>query len=174
MQAIHQQIIILFHQPVIISGAMHLLRPTSAIGNFPAVNRIFQNPADQRRIKQGIFPVLPLDFVNPVGRKIFCKTVCTGIRMHILVKNHADCRCFFLIDEKLSLFQLVAIWRKAAIPFSFTGFLDSALHCLHTDILTLNFSHSRENGDHQLPGVLGGIDPILHTNQIDTEILHDL
>ena len=94
--------------------------------------------------------------------------------MHILVKNHADCRCFFLIDEKLSLFQLVAIWRKAAIPFTLTGFLDSALHCLHTDIFTLNFSHSRENGDHQLPGVLGGIDPILHTNQIDTEILHDL
>ena len=81
---------------------------------------------------------MPLDFVNPVGRKIFCKTVCTGIRMHILVKNHADCRCFFLIDEKLSLFQLVAIRRKAAVPFPFTGFLDSALHRLHTDILTLN------------------------------------
>jgi len=138
MQTIYQQIIVLFYQPVIISGAMHLLRPASAIGDFPAVNRIFQNPADQRRIKQGIFPVLSLDFVNPVGRKVFCKTVCTGIRMHILVKNHADCRCFFLIDEKLSLFQLVAIRCKAAVPFPFTGFLDSALHRLHTDVLTLN------------------------------------
>ena len=117
---------------------------------------------------------MPLDFVNPVGRKIFCKTVCTGIRMHILVKNHADCRCFFLIDEKLSLFQLVAIRRKAAVPFPFTGFLDSALHRLHTDILTLNFSHSRENGDHQLPGVLGGIDPILYTDQVNAKVLHDL
>ena len=117
---------------------------------------------------------MPLDFVNPVGRKVFCKAVCAGIRMHILVKNHADCRCFFLIDEKLSLFQLVAIRRKAAVPFPFTGFLNSALHRLHTDVFTLNFSHSRENGDHQLPGVLGGIDPILHANQIDTEILHDL
>ena len=174
MQSVNQQIIVLLHQPVIISCAIHLLRPSSAIGDFPAVYRIFQNPADQRRIKQGIFPVLPLDFVNPVGRKVFCKTVCTGIRMHILVKNHADCRCFFLIDEKLSLFQLVAIWRKAAIPFTLTGFLDSALHGLHTDIFTLNFSHSRENGDHQLPGVLGGINPVLHANQIDTEILHHL
>ena len=117
---------------------------------------------------------MPLDFVNPVGCKIFCKTVCTAICMHILVKNHADCRCFFLIDEKLSLFQLVAIRRKAAVPFPFTGFLDSALHRLHTDVFTLNFSHSRKNGNHQLPGVLGGIDPILHTNQIDTEILHHL
>ena len=47
----HQQIIVLFYQPVIISGAMHLLRPTSAIGNFTAIYRIFQNPADQRRIE---------------------------------------------------------------------------------------------------------------------------
>ena len=51
MQTIYQQIIVLFYQPVIISGAMHLLRSTSAIGDFPAVYRIFQNPADQRRIE---------------------------------------------------------------------------------------------------------------------------
>ena len=138
MQSVNQQIVILLHKTVIVSCSMHLLRPASAIGDFPAVNRIFQNSADQRRIKQGIFPVLPLDFVNPVGCKIFCKTVCTGICMHILVKNHADCRCFFLIDEKLSLFQLIAVGRKTAVPFPFTGFLDSALHGLHTDILTLN------------------------------------
>ena len=94
--------------------------------------------------------------------------------MHILVKNHADCRSFFLIDEKLSLFQLVAIRSKAAIPFPFTGFLDSSLHGLHTDIFTLNFSHSRENGNHQFSRILGGINPVLHANQIDTEILHDL
>ena len=142
MQAIHQQIIVLLHKTVIVSGTMHLFCSASAIGDFPAVNRIFQNSADQRRIKQGIFPVLPLDFVNPVGCKIFCKTVCTGVRMHILVKNHADCRCFFLIDEKLSLFQLIAIRRKTAVPFPFTGFLDSALHGLHTDILTLDLCHS--------------------------------
>ena len=109
-----------------------------------------------------------------MGRKIFCKTVCTGIRMHILVKNHADCRCFFLIDEKLSLFQLVAIRRKAAVPFPFTGFLDSALHRLHTDVFTLNFSHSRKNGNHQLSRILGGINPVLHANQVNAKILHDL
>ena len=51
MQAVHQQIIVLLHQPVIISCAMYLLRPASAIGDFPAVYRIFQNPADQRRIE---------------------------------------------------------------------------------------------------------------------------
>ena len=117
---------------------------------------------------------MPLDFANPVGCKVFCKAVCAGIRMHILVKNHADCRCFFLIDEKLSLFQLVAIRRKAAVPFSFTGFLDSALHCLHTNIFTLNFSHSRKNRNHQLPRILRGVDPVLHANQVDAKILHNL
>ena len=117
---------------------------------------------------------MPLNFVNPVGCKVFCKTICAGVRMHILVKNHADCRSFFLVDDQLSFFQLIAVGRKAAVPFSFTGFLDSALHRLHTDILTLNFSHSGENRDHQLSGVLGGINPILHADQIDTEILHHL
>ena len=107
---------------------------------------------------------MPLDFVNPMGRKVFCKTVCTGICMHILVKNHADCRCFFLIDEKLSLFQLVAIRRKAAVPFPFTGLLDSALHRLHTDVFALNFRNRRQNRNHQLSRILGGIDPILHTD----------
>ena len=141
MQSVNQQIVILFHKPVIISCAMHLLRSTSAIGDFPAVNRIFQNSADQRRIKQGIFPVLSLDFVNPVGRKVFCKAVCAGICMHILVKNHADCRCFFLVDEKLPLFQLIAVGRKAAVPFSLTGFLNSSLHGLHANILTLDLCH---------------------------------
>ena len=51
MQSVNQQIVILFHKPVIISCAMHLLHSTSAIGDFPAVYRIFQNPADQRRIE---------------------------------------------------------------------------------------------------------------------------
>ena len=31
-----------------------------------------------------------------------------------------------------------------------------------------------KNGDHQLSGILGGINTILDTNQIDTEILHHL
>ena len=45
------QVIVLLHQPVIISGTMYLLRPSSAISDFPAVYRIFQNPADQRCIE---------------------------------------------------------------------------------------------------------------------------
>ena len=73
-----------------------------------------------------------------------------------------------------ALFQLIAVGRKAAIPFSLAGSLDSALHDLHTDILTLDLSHSGENRAHQFSGVLGGINPVLHADQIDAKILHHL
>lgn len=70
--------------------------------------------------------------------KIFRQSVCSYIRMHILVKNHTDCFRFFLIDKELSLFQTVSIRSKTTVPFPLTSLLDSALHGLHTDIFTLD------------------------------------
>ena len=66
---------------------MHLLRSASAIGDFAAIDRIFQYSSDQRRIEQRIFAVLPLDFVNTMLVKIFGKTICTHVGMHILIED---------------------------------------------------------------------------------------
>ena len=33
-----------------------------------------------------------------MGRKIFCQPISAGVRIHILVKNHTNCRYFFLVD----------------------------------------------------------------------------
>ena len=109
MQAVHQQIIVLLHKPVIIPGAMHLLRSASAIGDFPTVHRVFQYSPDKGRIEQRIFSVLSLDFVNTMLVKIFGKTICTHVGMHILIEDHTDCSRFFLVDEKLAIFQLVGL-----------------------------------------------------------------
>ena len=153
---------------------MNLFRSASAISNFPAVHRIFQYSSDQCRIEQRIFPVLSWYLTNTMIFKIFCKSVCPYIRMHILVKNHTDCFCFFLIDKELPFFQTVSIRCKTTVPFTLTGFLDSALHGLHPDIFTLNLCNRRQDGNHQFSGILGRINPILHADQIDTKILHHL
>lgn len=71
--------------------------------------------------------------------KILCQSIGSHISMHILIKNHTNGFCFFLIDKKPSFFQTVSIRSKSSVPFSFTGFLYSSLHCLYTDIFTLNF-----------------------------------
>ena len=120
---------------------MHLLCSASAIGDFPTVHRVFQNSPDKSRIEQRIFSVLPLDFVNSMLIKIFGKTICAHIGMHILIEDHPNGSCFFLVDKKLPLFQFIAIRRKSTVPFALTSFLDSALHCLNTDVLTLDFGN---------------------------------
>ena len=59
------------------------------------------------RIKKRIFPVLSLYFTNTVVFKIFCHTVSTNIRMHILFKDCADSFCFFFVNLKFTIYQLI-------------------------------------------------------------------
>ena len=174
MQTINQQIIFLLHKSVIITSSMYLFRSSPAVSDFTAVNGVFQNSANQCCIKQRIFSILSLNLIDTVIGKVFRKTICPHIGMHILVKDNADCFGFFLVDIQHTFLQFVSVGSKSAVPFTLTCFLDSALHRLNTDILTLNLSNRRQHGNHQLTGILGGINAILHTNQIDTEILHHL
>ena len=45
---------------------------------------------------------------------------------------------------------------------------------MDTDVLTLDFSDSGQNGNHQLASVFRRINAILHANQVHTKILHYL
>lgn len=153
---------------------MYLFCSSPAVSNFTTVNGIFQNSANQGCIKQRIFSILPLNFVDTVIGKVFRKSVSSYIGMHILVKDNADCLGFFLVDIQHTFFQFVSVGSKTTVPFTLTSFLDSAFHRLNTDILTLNLGNRRKHGNHQLTGIFGRINAILHTNQIDIEILHHL
>ena len=133
---------------------MHLFCPASAVGDFAAVHRIFQDSADEGSIKQRPLTILALDFVDAVVGKVSGKTVCAHVGMHILVEDHTDRFGFFLVDKQLALFQCITIGGKAAVPFTLTGFLYPALHGLHTDVLALNLGDRRQDGDHQLSCVL--------------------
>ena len=143
MQTIHQQKVFLFYQTVLISGSMHLFGFSPAIGNLTAVNRIFQNHADQTGIKKRVFPVLALDFADPMVFKIFCNSICAGIGCNILLIDGANRRSFLLVDFQLAIHQFIAVGGKAAVPLALSGLLDTTFHGLDTDVFTLNFRHCR-------------------------------
>jgi len=117
-------------------------------------------------------------FLKTVGLQIFGKTICTCVRVYILLKNCANGRGFILIDLQHTVNQTIAIRRKTAVPATFSRLLDAPFHGLNTDVLTLDFSDSGQNGDHQFAGVFAGvfrgINAVLHANQVHTKILHYL
>ena len=174
MQAVYQQVVVLLHKAVVVPCPVDLLSPPPSIGDFAAVDRIFQNHADKAGIKQGIFPVLSLNFADTVVFQIFCYSVRADIGSGVLLENDPNCLRFFFIDFQFAIHQAVAVRSKTAVPSTLSGFLNTALHGLDTDIFTLDFGHSGENGNHQLSCILGGINTVLHTDQIHTKILHNL
>ena len=113
-------------------------------------------------------------FLKAVGLQIFGKTICTCVRIYILLKNRANGRGFILIDLQHTVNQMIAIRRKTAVPATFPCFLDTTFHGLNTDVLTLDFSDSRQNGNHQFASVFRRINAVLHANQVHTKILHYL
>ena len=174
MQSFCQQVVVLLNQLILVPCAAHFFRFAASIGNLAAVHRIFQNQANQMCVKQGILPILPGNFTDTMVLQIFCNSVCANIRMHILVINDADCLCFFLVDNQFPIHQPIPIGSKAAVPAALSCLLDAALHGLDTNIFPLNLRHGRQDGDHQFARVLGRINAIFHTHQVDAKILHDL
>ena len=83
-------------------------------------------------------------------------------------------RGFVLVDLQHTVNQTIAIRRKTPVPAAFPCLLDAAFHGLDTDVLTLDFSDSGQNGDHQFASVFRRINAVLHADQVHTKILHDL
>ena len=81
-------------------------------------------------------------FLKAVGLQIFGKTICTCVRVYILLKNRANGRGFILIDLQHTVNQTIAIRRKTAVPATFPCLLDATFHGLDTDVLTFDFSDS--------------------------------
>ena len=94
--------------------------------------------------------------------------------MNITVINNTDYFHFILGNNKIAVFQTISIRGKSAVPLALTSLLLPSCHCLGADILSLDFCHRRQHGNHQFSGVLRAVNAILHADQIDTEILHEL
>lgn len=94
--------------------------------------------------------------------------------MDVQLINQPDGFGFFFVNMKFAVDKIVAIRGKAAVPFAFTGFLNASFHSLNADVFTFDFSHSGQDGDHQLAGILGAVNAIFYADQIYTEVLHHL
>ena len=125
-------------------------------------------------VKQGILPILPGNLADTVVFQILCDAICTDVCVNILVIDDTNGLCLFLVDDQFPIHQLIPIGCKAAVPATFPCFLDAALHGLDTDVFTLDLCYGRQDRDHQFASVLGRINAIFHTDQIDAKILHDL
>ena len=94
--------------------------------------------------------------------------------MDVAVINDTDYFHFILCNNKVSVFQFVSIGSETAVPFALTSLLLPSCHCLCADIFSLNLCHRRQHRDHQLSGILGAVNAVLHADQVDTKILHKL
>lgn len=94
--------------------------------------------------------------------------------MDIQLINQPDGFGFFFVNVKFAVDKIVAIRGKATVPFAFTGFLNASFHSLNADVFTFDFSHSGQDGNHQLASILGAVDAIFYADQIHTEVLHHL
>ena len=159
---------------IFVPGAVNLFEFAAAKGDFSAVDGVLQDGPNQCCAEKGRGAILTSKFLKAVGLQIFGKTICTCVRVYILLKNRANGRGFILIDLQHTVNQTIAIRRKTAVPATFPCLLDAAFHGLDTDVLTLDFSDSGQNGDHQFASVFGRINAVLHANQVHTKILHYL
>ena len=174
VQAIHQQIILLWNLMILVPGAVDLFELTATKGDFSAVDGVFQNGANQCCTEKGRGAVLTGEFLKAVGLQIFGKTICTRVCVDVLLKNRANGRGFVLVDLQHTVNQTIAIRRKTPVPAAFSCLLDASFHGLDTDVFALDLCNSRQDRNHQLACVLGGINAIFHADQVHTKILHDL
>ena len=164
----------LFNHVHLIPGTNLLLCPASAIGNFPHIYRIVNDTFHKAGGKTGNGAVLPQLLHKALPVQIFRHTADTIVGVNIAVKDGADHVHFILSNQQFAFFKTVSIRGKAAVPFSFTGFLLPSGHRLCPNIFTLYLCHRRKDRNHQLAGIFGTVNAVFHTNQIDTEILHQL
>ena len=94
--------------------------------------------------------------------------------MNIQIKDKFNGFGFFFVDDERAVDQIIAVGSKAAVPFTLACLLKPTFHGLNSDIFAFDFGNSRQNRNNQLACVLGGINAILYTDQINPKILHGL
>ncbi len=174
MDAVVERVVLLLDDVVLVAGAGDLLVMSASVRQLSAVHGIVKH-ADEEGTREG-FPLVVVAadlavsvLVEPVGDS-------GGAHggVDVLVIDDADDLGLFLSNLQLPVHELVAVGGKAAVPFALTGLLPAALHRLNEDVFALNLGDGGKDGNHQLAAVLGGINAVLHADQVDAEVLHPL
>lgn len=174
VDAVVERIGLLLDDVVLVAGAGDFFVIPAPVGQLAAVHGIVKH-ADEEGACEGLpLVVVAADLAVSVLVEPVCDSGGAHGGVNVLVIDDADDLSFFLGNLQLPVHELVAVGRKAAVPFALAGFLPAALHRLHEDVLALDLGDGGEDGNHQLAAVLGGINAILHADEVDAEILHPL
>lgn len=157
---------------VLVPCTLTLFVVPASVSQFAAVDRVLQDTSYKggreaiQRVVLAFFLFVTMG-IQPDGDFGYAHR---GVNVFVI--NDADYFGLIFGNRELTIFQLVPVGCKTAVPASLAGFLLAALHGLHENILTLDLSHRRQNGNHQFAAVLGAVDSIFHANQVDAAILH--
>ncbi len=174
VDAVVERVVLLLDDVVLVAGAGDLLVMSASVRQLAAVHWIVKY-ADEEGTREG-FPLVVV--TADLAVSVLVEPVCDSGGAHggvdVLVIDDADDLGLFLGNLQVPVHELVAVGREAAVPFALAGILPAALHRLHEDVLALNLSDGGEDGNHQLAAVLGGINAVLHADQVDAKVLHPL
>ena len=157
-----------------ISGPPHLFHAAASECDLAAIDRIFYNFSQEVCVEERCCSILTGYLLNALFHQIFGDPVRSQIRVDILVKYDADSGSFLFVDDQFPVYQTIAVRGLPAIPAAFPRLLHAAFQRLNADVFFLNLRNGGKNGYDQLSGILGGIDPVFHTDQVHAEVLHDL
>ena len=174
MDTIVQHIFFLLHNPVFISCSGNFLILSAAKCQLSTVDRIIQNTFDEWSCKSIQRIILSLFLFISMLVQPWCNCTHSHIGMDKFIIDQPDYLCLIFCNLKFSIHQFITIWGKSTVPFSFSCFLFPSFHRLHQNILTFNFCHSWQNGNHQFSTVFRTVNAILYTDQIYSKILHPL
>ena len=79
VQAVHQQIILLWNLMIFVPGAVDLFEFAATKGDFSAVDGVLQDGTNQCCAEKGRGAILTSKFLKAVGLQIFGKTICTCV-----------------------------------------------------------------------------------------------
>ena len=173
MSALRKKIVVCLDPAILVSGSFDLFRYNLSVGDLSDIDRIGQDCFDQRFCKMGEISLTQLALLVAVLVQIPADCLNPHSLVGVQVKDNSDnLRVLGLNRQGIIFFiEFIAERSRTSVPFSFTGFLLSPLHGLHQDVFTLYFRHCREDCDRQLTGISGGINSVLHTDQVYTVVL---
>ena len=124
-----------------ITGSCFLLCTPASICYLPHIYRVINYLLDKTGREARYCSILTQLLRISMIVQIICHAIDSIIGMNIPVKNYLNNFHFILCDNKFTIFQLISIRSKSAIPFTFSCLLLTPSHCLHSDIFPLHLCY---------------------------------
>ena len=142
----------MLHYMSFITGSCFLLCTPASICYLPHIYRVINYLLDKTGREARYCSILTQLLRISMIVQIICHAIDSIIGMNIPVKNYLNNFHFILCDNKFTIFQLISIRSKSAIPFTFSCLLLTPSHCLHSDIFPLHLCYCSNDRYKQFTG----------------------